>query len=173
MWIDPKSLNSSKMHVWFDGIVTSPTWKTSSAPSPPPKKKTQNFEHWILETFVPPKFPTNSIQPNQVYAENADGIFSVALFSPTDGVTAEKKTGRNRWGPGVQSHSHSQVWEVADDIHVGGVHRSFNFQAVVGSVLLWVQWDFTGGGDLQGLAVYRFTHGMSVYVSKVCYPPVN
>lgn len=83
-----------------------------------------------------------------------------------------KKTGCNCSGPGVQSHSHSQVWEVADDIHVGGVHRSFNFQAgrgmcaVVGSVGF-----FPPGGDLQGLAVKP--HGMSVYVSKVCYPPAN
>ena len=98
----------------------------------------------------PKKFPSQGIQPNQVYAENADGIFSVALFSPTNGVSRGKKTERNRSGPGVQSHSHSQVWEVADDIHVGGVHRSFNFQAVVGCVLLWVQWDFTRAEIFRG-----------------------
>ena len=49
-------------------------------------------------------------------------------------------------GPGVQSHSHCKVWKVANDIHVGGVHRSLNGQACgMCGVLAWVQWDFPGG----------------------------
>lgn len=159
-----------KMHVCFDGIVTSPTWETSSAPPPPKKKGTlSTLDSWNIGD--PKKFQQTVSNQTRFTQKMPMESFPLLYFhQPTE--WPRKKTGCNCSGPGVQSHSHSQVWEVADDIHVGGVHRSFNFQAgrgmcaVVGSVGF-----FPPGGDLQGLAVKP--HGMSVYVSKVCYPPAN
>lgn len=91
IWINPKSLNSlkCKMQVSFDGIVTSPTWETSSAPSQ--KKSTlSTLDSWNM---CDPK-TSNKRHPTKPGLRRKRRWNLFRCFNkPTNGVTAEKKLG--------------------------------------------------------------------------------
>ena len=127
----------------FDGIVTSPSFDVI-----PPKMYFVNigfFKHVLSQKLCIGIYNKNLKRWN---AETPGSLVAFLFRTP-----APKLGAIFDLVPGVQSNSHCKVWKVANDIHVGGIHRSLRWSSLWGCVMFLCGFSGIFQEDFSGLTV--------------------